>query len=324
MEAHLAAYTAQAKGMLFAPEGGPGAPPTAIDLKLQNVHLGTPTMSVSGDVAAALAALTATDTVVMRIETGYGTGPVATRHVLAEIEGRTDDVVMVGGHLDSVPYGPGIDDNASGAAGVLAVAEHLAASGQQPERTIRFAWWGAEEVAAVGATVPPGSKAYVDALDPAARARIVAYLNVDMLAAPNWVRVVMDPAVASDPGTVAPGSDVITRRFAAYFAARGEPVVPGWWDGRSDDGAFAGAGIPTGGLASATGAAPKTDAEAALFGGTAGVPADPCYHLACDTLTNVNLDIAADLTRALGAVAWDLANEAAAAAPVPVAPRFTG
>jgi Zn-dependent M28 family amino/carboxypeptidase len=326
IEAHLAAFTAGASGMLFAPAAGAGAPPTAVDLKLQNVHLSTPAMSVSGDVAAALTALTTTGTVTIRIETGYGTGTIATRHVLAEIEGRSDQVVMVGGHLDSVPDGAGMDDNASGAAGVLAVAEHVAASGRQPERTIRFAWWGAEEVGSLGTTVPPGSKAYVDALDPSERARIVAYLNVDMLGAPNWVRVVMDPAVATDSGTVAPGSDVVTRRFDGYFSALGEPVVHGWWNGRSDDGAFAQAGIPTGGLASATGVAPKTDAEAALFGGTAGAPTDPCYHLPCDTLANVNLDIAADLTRALGAVAWELADEGALAAPapVPVAPKFTG
>jgi aminopeptidase Y len=329
IEAHLAAFTASASGMLFAPAGGAGAPPTVIDLALQNVHLGTPTMSLSGDAAAALAALTTTDAVRMRIDTGYATGSVPTRHVIAEIRGRTDQVVMVGGHLDSVPNGAGMDDNASGAAGVLAVAEHMAASGRQPERTIRFAWWGAEEVSVLGATVPPGSKAYVDSLSASERARIVAYLNVDMLGAPNWVRVVMDPAVATDTATVAPGSDVITRRFDAYFAAQSEPVVRGWWNGRSDDGAFAEAGIPTGGLASATGAAAKTDAEAALFGGTAGAPTDPCYHLPCDTLANVDLDITADLTRALGAVAWELANEGMAAptptpTPVSAAPRFTG
>ena len=48
------------------------------------------------------------------------------------------------------------------------------------------------------------------------------------------------------------------------------------------------AGIPAGGIF--TGAEQiKTAQEAALFGGTAGVALDPCYHQACDTINNLNL-----------------------------------
>ncbi len=57
--------------------------------------------------------------------------------------------------------------------------------------------------------------------------------------------------------------------------------------GDSDHGPFIDAGIPTGGLFSG-GIEPKTDAEAAAFGGTAGEPADACSHRACDTIDNVN------------------------------------
>ncbi|MET8864381.1 PA domain-containing protein [Nonomuraea sp. NPDC004580] len=35
----------------------------------------------------------------------------------------------------------------------------------------------------------------------------------------------------------------------------------------------------------------KTPEEAAMFGGTAGAPYDPCYHQACDTLANVNATV---------------------------------
>jgi hypothetical protein len=45
---------------------------------------------------------------------------------------------MVGAHLDSVPQGPGINDNASGAAGILAIAEVLA--GTETANAVRFAW----------------------------------------------------------------------------------------------------------------------------------------------------------------------------------------
>ena len=34
----------------------------------------------------------------------------------------------------------------------------------------------------------------------------------------------------------------------------------------------------------------KTEAEVALWGGTAGQQYDPCYHAACDTFDNVNLE----------------------------------
>jgi aminopeptidase Y len=60
-------------------------------------------------------------------------------------------------------------------------------------------------------------------------------------------------------------------------------------NGRSDYAVFATAGIPVGGLF--TGAEGiKTVDEAALWGGTAGIAYDPCFHQACDTYDNVNLD----------------------------------
>ena len=52
--------------------------------------------------------------------------------------------------------------------------------------------------------------------------------------------------------------------------------------------AFINAGIPAGGLF--TGAEGiKTAEEAEIYGGTAGIQYDPCYHLACDTFDNISL-----------------------------------
>ncbi len=60
------------------------------------------------------------------------------------------------------------------------------------------------------------------------------------------------------------------------------------FSGRSDYGPFIAANIPAGGLF--TGAEGiKTTEEAAIWGGTAGVAYDPCYHQACDTYDNINL-----------------------------------
>ncbi len=65
------------------------------------------------------------------------------------------------------------------------------------------------------------------------------------------------------------------------------------FSGRSDYGPFIANGIPAGGLF--TGAEGiKTADEAALFGGTAGVAYDPCYHQRCDNYANNN-DFALDV-----------------------------
>ena len=79
------------------------------------------------------------------------------RNVLAMIEGSDpalrDQVVIVSGHFDhngadSADVYNGADDNASGAVGVLAVAEAYARAaqrGDRPRRTVLFAAWDAEE-----------------------------------------------------------------------------------------------------------------------------------------------------------------------------------
>ena len=75
----------------------------------------------------------------------------SSENVIAELPGVNDDnVVMAGAHLDSVPEGPGINDNGSGSAALLEVAQNL--SNNKPQNTLRFAWWGAEEVGLLGST----------------------------------------------------------------------------------------------------------------------------------------------------------------------------
>jgi aminopeptidase S len=210
----------------------------------------------------------------------FTVGQQAGVNLLVERAGAIgDDVVMTGAHLDSVRAGPGINDNGSGVATLLVVAQRLAEL-PAPQRTIRIAFWGAEEGG------PFGSTAYVDALPPAERDRIGAYLNFDMLGSPNFIRFVYDEPLAAD------GSAAITALFAGYFADAGLAWESIDLTGHADHGAFKGAGIPTGGLFSG-GGAPKTDAQAAAFGGTAGALADPCSDVACDTIANIS-DIALD------------------------------
>ena len=75
--------------------------------------------------------------------------------------------------------------------------------------------------------------------------------------------------------------------FNDYFASQNLPTAPTAFDGRSDYGPFIDRGIPAGGLF--TGAEGiKTAQQAAVYGGTAGVAYDHCYHQLCDDLTNLN------------------------------------
>ena len=78
-------------------------------------------------------------------------------NAIAEIPGtdKADEVVMLGGHLDSWHSATGATDNAIGCAVMMEAARILKAIGVKPRRTIRVALWGGEEQGLLG------SKAYV-------------------------------------------------------------------------------------------------------------------------------------------------------------------
>jgi hypothetical protein len=76
--------------------------------------------------------------------------------------------------------------------------------------------------------------------------------------------------------------------FLDYFTSQGLPTVPRELDGRSDWESFRAAGIGFASLSTGSDQV-KTEEQAALFGGTAGIAMHPCYHLACDRLDTVNL-----------------------------------
>ena len=219
-------------------------------------------------------------------------------NVIAESRnGSPNNVVMAGAHLDSVQGGPGINDNGSGSAALLEVAEQMAKV--KPRNRVRFAWWGAEESGLVGSTE------YVSGLSQAELDRITLYLNFDMIGSPNHVFFIYDgdnsdgdPNDSEDAPAGPAGSAQIEKTFERYFNSVGVPFKGTDFNGRSDYGPFIAAGIPAGGLF--TGAEEiKTVEEAVLWGGTAGQPYDPCYHLACDTYANNNnvaLDVNSDAT----------------------------
>jgi len=193
---------------------------------------------------------------------------------------------MVGAHLDSVPEGPGINDNGSGVAAVLETALRL---GPDPDiaNAVRFAFWGAEEVGL------RGSRAYVESLDVEQLKDIALYLNFDMLGSPNPGYFTYDGNMSLPPGNQAhnpripEGSAGIERTLAGYLDRAGKPAEDTEFDGRSDYDAFTLAGVPAGGLFAGA-ETDKSEDQAELWGGEAGRPFDPNYHKDTDTIDNID------------------------------------
>jgi Zn-dependent M28 family amino/carboxypeptidase len=209
-------------------------------------------------------------------------------NILADTKyGDPNNVTIVGSHLDSVTEGPGINDNGSGSAFNLELALQMAKNKIRTENRVRFAFWGAEESGLVGAT------RYVAAISDEEFAKIAANLNFDMLASPNHGKFVYDgdfsntapPATAPN---VNPGAAYIEAVFLKYFKSVGIAPDPTAFDGRSDYKPFQDNGIAAGGLFSGAEVA-KSAAQAAKWGGMAGVAFDPNYHQAGDDIDNLDL-----------------------------------
>lgn len=211
-----------------------------------------------------------------------------TYNVIAETKGGDhDNVLVLGGHTDSVFAGPGINDDGSGTVGVLTVAKAL--TGFTTTNAVRFAFWSAEEFGLLG------SYHYLKTLNGTISgnatevAKVRAYLNFDMIASPNYVLGIYDGDGNAFNLTGPPGSDTIEKDFEDFFDSKNSPHVPSIFSGRSDYAAFLENGIASGGLF--TGAEElKTEEEATLFGGEAGVALDANYHQAGDDINNLNHD----------------------------------
>jgi Zn-dependent M28 family amino/carboxypeptidase len=200
-----------------------------------------------------------------------------TRNVIAETPGgNADNIVMLGGHLDSDTPGPGINDNGTGTAALLETALQM---DLDVNNKVRFAFWSAEESGLIG------SDYYVSQLTEAEIEDIALYLNFDMVGSPNYFRGVYDGS--GTLGGTAPrpeGSEAIENMFNTHFGFAGLPFEDTEFSGRSDYQAFIENGIPSGGLF--TGAeVPKTQAQVERYGGVAGAAFDPCYHQRCDSFT---------------------------------------
>lgn len=210
---------------------------------------------------------------------------VTTGNVLAQVAGRdpavADEIVLVTAHHDHLGDGHlGANDNASGVAALLAVAEAVVAAGGA-RRTIAFAAFGAEEQGLVGSQFflahPPTSLPV---------AKIVQIINLDMI-----------------------GSYAAKKRVHAFGAFAGLPVTAllkeldddyprtsvaiGGHSVRGDHHGFCALGIPY------------------VFFWT---PDGRCYHRRCDTAERVatgnNAERLSDIARMAGALALGLGDSA--------------
>ncbi len=232
-------------------------------------------------------------TVHLRMTTSVVDRPVA--NVIADSPGGdASQVVMLGGHLDSVLDGPGINDNGSGTMTILEIARRLAAAGT-PRLRVRFAFWAGEEIGLYG------SQHYISTLSASERTAIGVYLNFDMLGSPNGGRLVY-----ADRGA-APGSDQVTSLFASTLRSEGLTSETLDLSGASDHYSFEQAGIPTGGLFSGANEV-KTSVDAQTFGGTANALYDACYHRPCDRADNVDRTLLEQMARTAAYVTGLLAS----------------
>jgi carboxypeptidase Q len=103
-------------------------------------------------------------------------------NVIAELPGADpalrDEVVMIGGHLDSWHTGVGATDNADGVTTVMEAMRILKAIDARPRRTIRVALWGGEEQGLLGSKAWVAQHLAGDA-NKAARDKFDAYFNID-------------------------------------------------------------------------------------------------------------------------------------------------
>ncbi|WIN00345.1 M20/M25/M40 family metallo-hydrolase [Actinoplanes oblitus] len=215
----------------------------------------------------------------------FTTGGKSAANVVAEWPyGDAGHVVMAGAHSDSVAAGPGINDDGSGVAALLANAAAISQAGLRPQKRIRFGFWGAEEQGDIG------SSYYVSHLASGESKKIDAYLNFDMIGnKPENGRTVGWSLYVEGQ------SNGLNAPFKTYFAGQGITVNPSLdTDDRSDHAAFKRAGVKVTGVSSVR--------SLSALGA--------CYHRACDNLTDVSTNSMALGSNAIAAAVWSLAGTA--------------
>ena len=175
----LTTSTRNAEGTVFVQGGGafiPNSPENFLDIAMAYEDYMTIQRLLQHNVPVNLD---------VEVQSKFYTDDVKGYNVVAEIKGTDkklkEELVMVGGHLDSWHGATGATDNAAGCAAVMEAIRILKTVGIKPRRTIRIALWGGEETGLFG------SRNYVKNhfTDTAARKynaegdKLSVYLNLD-------------------------------------------------------------------------------------------------------------------------------------------------
>ncbi len=158
---------------------------------------------------------------------------------VAEIPGtdKADEVVMLGGHLDSWTSATGATDNGIGCAIMMEAARIIQASGLKPRRTIRVALWSGEEEGELG-SIDYVKRHFGSAESPLADyGKLDAYWNID-----DGTGLVRGAGVFGPPAAAAVVAQYLKpfEEWGVYGANPSSARV----EGGSDNGAFAVAGLP--------------------------------------------------------------------------------
>jgi len=113
-----------------------------------------PAVGIGHESALQIERLAAEGTVRFRLTMNPSYERTTTWNVVGELTGTRspDELVVMGGHLDSHEIGPGAMDNAAGAVQVMEAARLLSKQRKHLKRTVRFIGFGAEEVGLLGSS----------------------------------------------------------------------------------------------------------------------------------------------------------------------------
>ncbi|WP_423809596.1 M20/M25/M40 family metallo-hydrolase [Piscibacillus halophilus] len=195
--------------------------------------------------------------------------------------------IIVGAHHDSVPNGPGANDDASGTGALLELARVF--SNTPTDTTIKFVAFGAEEYGLWG------SRKYAEAMTEDEVDETVAMFQLDMVGSADAGDLVM---------FTADGEKNTVTDLGAAAGSRVSELVPYSELGRSDHVPFHNLGIP-----------------AALFIHT---PLEPWYHTEDDVIEHISKEKLKDVANIIGSAVYQIARkdtpalEKSAVAPVPV------
>jgi len=188
----------------------------------------------------------------------------------------TGQLVTIGAHHDSVPGGPGANDDASGVSAVLELARIFTMYPIDTE--VRFITFGSEELGLVG------SSYYVDSLPQSEIDRMVSHFQMDMIGAREAGED--HPAGGLIMYTIDGEKNLVTDFSAASANRTLNEIVPYGQLGRSDHQPFHDAGVP-----------------AALF---IHSPVEPSYHQPTDTIDKISKEKLQQVAEIVGASAYQI------------------